>query len=264
MQVVTYAVERLVKRHVGTMPILLTAPHGGSERPPDVDPRTRQATPSTCTGRDKFVVGRDDRTAQLTEAVAKHILSATGLSPYVVIAQFGREFIDSNRSEGCAFTDPRAKPFYDEYHGRIERYVDQILAQNQGRGFLFDIHGSGVQTDPADIFLGTIKSTTLQSGFGRGELFSQHGLQGLIRRARFTPPPGTDKAFRFDVSPRTVDDEEFPGLSGAHTVKHYGGRVNAIQIETTSPVRNDPVKFGFLAEALANAMIHSVRRYAPF
>lgn len=265
MQIVTYAKDKLVKRHRGTMPIILTAPHGGSERPPNVNARTDAATPATCDGRERFVVGKDDGTAEVTEAVASKILSTTGLSPYVVIAEFSRNFVDGNRSEACAFTDPRAKPFYDEYHSRIDGYLKQILDQNDGRGFLFDIHGTAVLSEnPADIFLGTAHRKTLQEGYDYDRLFAQHGLQGLLEWTRLPSLSGTGKAFEFKVSPTRADEDEVGPVSGGRTVLRYGGRVNAIQIEITPPFRTQARKFEYLVEALSNAMIHSVRRYAPF
>ena len=263
MQTVTYARKKLVKRHRGTMPIILTAPHGGSAQPSGVPARTE--APASCDGREKFVVGRDDNTAELTEALAKRILETTGLSPYVVIAEFGRTFIDANRSERCAFTDPQARPFYEEYHGRIDGYVKQLLAQNDGRGFLFDIHSSGVQSEnPADIFLGTSRRRTLQAGYAYERLFAQHGLQGLLQWTRLPSLSGRGKAFQFKLSPTRADEEEFGPLNGGPTVLRYGGRINAIQIEATEPFLTEARKFEYLVEALSNAMIHSVRRYAPF
>lgn len=262
MQIVTYSKKNLVKRHRGTMPIILTAPHGGSEQPPRVSART--GAPASCDGREKFVVGRDAGTVEITEAVAKRILETTGLSPYVVIAEFGRTFIDANRSEACAFTDPQAKPFYDEYHSRIDGYVKQILDQNGGRGFLFDIHGTGVLADnPADIYLGTAHRRTLQKDYAYERLFAQHGLQGLLAWTRL-PSLSGGKAFQFSLSPTKADEDEVGPVSGGPTVLRYGDRINAIQIEITTPFRTEARKSEYLVEALANAMVHSVRRYAPF
>jgi hypothetical protein len=53
------------------------------------------------------------------------ICSDSGLSPV---------YIDANRKERCAFTDPDARPFYAEYHDRITSYVDEIRWR-QFRGY---------------------------------------------------------------------------------------------------------------------------------
>jgi hypothetical protein len=271
VQIVTYANFRLVRRHRGTMPILLTAPHGGTEHPEDdagrkLDERDARLAPPGCTGRQGFNKDRDPGTLELTEAIAQSILDKIGLSPYVVIARFARKYIDANRSAACGFTDPAAVVFYDEYHKRIDEYLTQLLGQNANKGFLFDIHHAVVQaSDPADIFIASRNGTTLQPGFDRTALFSQHGLQGLLTWTRYPPiNTGEEQSFRLDVSPRNPGDKEHGPLSGGPTIELYGGRINAIQIENTLPLQPGTRQFDYLVDALGNAMIHFVRRHAPF
>ncbi len=262
MQIVTYSETRLVKRHRGTMPIILTCPHGGSETPPNVSRRTAATTPATCTGGNAFKDSRDANTIDVAEGVAQKILDLTGLSPYVVIAEFHRERIDANRPDRCAFTDPDAQPFYDEYHNRIADYLDQLLAENDNRGFLFDIHGTG--NADADIFLGTGNGATLSPGFDRKNLFMQHGLQGLltaVRQPNGALPPAT---LRYTLSPADATEAEVPELNGGFTVRTNASRLNCIQLEITSSIRNDDARRALLVEALAFTLINFVRRYAPF
>lgn len=259
MQIVTYSQDRLVKRHRGTMPVILTCPHDGSESPPNVRERTSSATPEDC----NFTIGRDTDTADITEAVAQKILEMTGLSPYVVIARFHRRFIDANRIARCAFVDPDAQPFYDEYHSRIAGYVDQILSQNQNRGFLFDIHGTGViDDDPADIYLGTANGNTLLPSFDRSSLFMQHGLHGLLKWVRHQPRIGP--MFQYRVSPENETVTETSEVNGGFTIRNYGSSINGIQVELASTVRDSGEKQAFVVEDLAFAISNFVRRHAPF
>ena len=262
MQIVTYSERRLVKRHRGTMPIILTSPHGGSEAPPGVSERTAAATPGGC----RFRTGQDRETAAITETVAQLILDNTGLSPYVVIARFHRRFIDANRDARCAFTDADAQPFYDEYHNRISGYVAQIVAENGGAGFLFDIHGTGViEDDPADIYLGTANGATLRPGFDRADLFRRHGLHGLLQAARHrTGIGGIGPVFQYTVSPANSGATETGEVNGGHTVRTYASQLNCVQIENASTVRDDGEKRGFLTEDLAWSMVNFVRRHAAF
>ena len=259
MQIVTYSERRLVKRHRGTMPVILTSPHDGSESPANVTERTDAATPAGC----DFVNSRDTETASITEAVAQKILDLKGLSPYVVIARFHRKFIDANRRANCAFTDPDAQPFYDEYHNRISAYIDQILDQNQSRGFLFDIHGTRViEADPADIYLGTANGGSLLPNFDRRSLFMQHGLHGLLTWARHPTDPGP--VFQYRVSPENETAPETSQVSGGFTVRNYGALINCVQIELASTVRDGGDKQAFVVEDLAFAIVNFVRRHAPF
>lgn len=262
MQIITYSERRLVKRHRGTMPVILTCPHDGSESPPSVRERTRDATPDSCT----FKTGRDTETAHITESVAQKILDITGISPYVVIARFHRKFIDANRGSTCAFIDSDARPFYDEYHNRITSYVNQLLKQNGGRGFLFDIHGTGeIEDDPADIYLGTANGATLLPGFDRQNIFMQHGLHGLLKWVRHKSGiGGLGPVFKYRVSPADATVTETSEVNGGFTVRNYGASINSIQIECANTIRNDGEKRDFLIEDLAFSIINFARRHAPF
>jgi hypothetical protein len=262
MQVVTYDERLLVQRHRGTLPVILAAAHGGSARPAQVSLRTKAETPSGC----DFQISRDNETLLITESVAQKILDMTGLSPYVVIAQYHRKYIDANRSEACAFTDPDARPFYSEYHATITDYVAQVLRQNLGRGFLFDIHGTQViATDPADIYFGTANGASLPPGFDRRNLFMQHGLHGLFKAARHrTGADGQSPIFSYRVSPADETVPETNAVSGGFTIRNYGATINSIQVEIADTVRNDPATRDFLIADLASAIVNSVRRHAPF
>src|SRR5215470_4271140 len=262
MQIMTYAERLLVKRHRGVRPVILTSPHDGTQSPPGVEERTEEATPAGC----QLTKLRDLETAPITQSVAQKILDLTGLSPYVVIASYHRKFIDANRPVECAFTDADARPFYDEYHGRIAGYVDEIRRQNDNHGFLFDIHGKRlIESDPADIYLGTDNGGSLLPGFDRDNLFMQHGFAGLLKSVRReiegAPAP---TAFQYRVSPADATAPENASVDGGFSVRQYGAFINSIQVELADTVRLDDQKRLFLAEDLAFAIINFVRRYAPF
>lgn len=263
MQIISYSENLLVKRHRGTMPIILTAPHGGSESPPNVQERSQK---NGC----DLKIKKDKKTDIITEGVAQRILQLTGLSPYVVQAKFHRKFIDANRELKCAFTDSNAKGFFDEYHNRIAKYVSQILEENDNRGFLFDLHGVNTENlasdkPKADIYLGTNNGGTLQPSFKREDLFKTHGLHGLLKASEHqTSTGGANTVFKYTIYPKNESEtEEF--LDGGFTVINsvkFG--INCIQIELADTIRDNDEKRSFIIEDLAFAMINFVRRHAPF
>lgn len=266
MQVINYSKKFLVKRHRGTMPIILTCPHGGLEPPPNVEERDEASTLKD--GDCDFKIKRDKETDTITEGVAQKILQLTGLSPYIVIASFHRKFIDANRRLKCAFTDSDAKVFYEEYHDQILKYVKQLLQENDGKGFLFDIHGiKEIVTDEADIYLGTANGKTLQPSFNRVDIFKRHGLHGILSAFRHqTRLGGPDNIFKYRVSPANEEAKETDGVSGGFTVREYAEKwkINCIQIELADTIRNSEEKRSFVIEDLAFAMINFVRRHSPF
>jgi hypothetical protein len=264
MQIVTYEEDHLVKRHRGTMPVILTCPHDGDQSPPGVRARTKEATPDEC----QFTIKSDLQTAFITQSVAEKILKLTGLSPYVVMASFDRKFIDANRARSpvnCAFTDPAAKPFYDEYHNRIAGFVNEIREQNDNRGFLLDIHGKvEIREDPADIYLGTDDGGSLLPGFDRASIFLQHGLQGLLKSVRRETGPAPAPVFQYRLSPADAKAPENSSVDGGFTVQRYGLFINSIQVEIADTIRNFEQKRLFLIEDLGFAITNFVRRHAPF
>lgn len=188
-----------------------------------------------------------------------------GESPYVVIADFHRRFIDANRpadarNRNCAFVDADARAFYDEYHRWVDTYVDHILANNDNRGFLFDVHGTRrIPADPADIYVGTRNGATLQAGFDRNELFKRRGLVGLLRAARHTRDLfGT--VFSFTVSPAGRTTTETGEVNGAFTVVNYGGRINAIQLEHAPEVRDGALR-DILIEEYAYTLVNFCKQH---
>ncbi|MFM2053565.1 MAG: hypothetical protein RL456_1602 [Pseudomonadota bacterium] len=266
MQIITYTEENHVKRHRGTMPIILTCPHGGSQVPLGVSLRTQQNTPSTCTGGNAFNGSGDVFTDKVTEGIAEKILNLTGLSPYVVIALFRRDRIDANRPEACAYIDPDAAAIYRGYHQRIADYADQIALENIGKGFLFDIHGITGETPPADIYLGTGNGSTLRPGLSRNDLYMRHGLHGLlsaVRRFEMLPdnlPLPTE--VRYTVDPPNAQTNE--ALNGGYTVRQHSETLNCIQIEIDRKLRDDAIRQKLIIEDLAHSIINFSRRHAPF
>src|SRR3954454_139854 len=79
------ASSELVDARAGTLPLLLSAPHGGIEQPEGVPERT--------TGLRRL----DGRTRLLAEQLVPRLELLLGGSPYVVLARFHRRYLDANR-----------------------------------------------------------------------------------------------------------------------------------------------------------------------
>ena len=254
MWTISYITENFVSRHRGTLPVLLTCPHGGGEQPPDVPERTGEGIPSDC----HFQPSADLRTREVTVGVAQRILEICGEAPYVVIADFHRKFIDANRrAPECAYEVPAAQRYYDEYHGGVLEFVDEINAENGGLGLLFDIHGTaGIDEDPADLYLGTDNGNSVARLLTAdpSALFRRRSLRGFLQAGGYV------------VSPKQPGIPETPTLDGGHTVKTYGssnvGGLDAVQIEIAAPHRIEQDQRERLIEHLAYAIVNLVDRYA--
>src|SRR5262245_36634373 len=81
----------------GELPIILTAPHGGTEPIPGVAARTNGVTVY------------DSKTLELAREVSSALEKQLGKKPYVVAAKFSRKFLDVNREESAALESEPAK-----------------------------------------------------------------------------------------------------------------------------------------------------------
>jgi N-formylglutamate amidohydrolase len=253
MRNLAYTEKLLVSRYQGTMPAILTCPHGGDKQPPGVpNPRTGAGLPADC----RFEPDTDRFTRTITRGVAQLLFDVFGEAPDVVIANFDRVFIDANRreSDNCAFEDPDAQPFYEEYHNTIRNFVDEIRADNGGLGLLFDIHGTTeIEQDKADVYLGTLNGEAISSLLRRDSLAMsrRRSLPGLLREVGYT------------VSAKIPET-----LPGDFTLEKYGSSnadgVDAIQVEIESKLRTDPEpsKRNVFIEDLAYAISSLIARYA--
>jgi hypothetical protein len=116
----------LVLARPGTLPIIITAPHGGRQAIPGVAPRDTLGRPRGGRG---YVTGGDTNTDILALGIAAEIKALTGKEPYLVMAKFKRKFIDPNRPPEIAVDSPVARPYYDYYHQSVRRFVDEISSK---------------------------------------------------------------------------------------------------------------------------------------
>jgi N-formylglutamate amidohydrolase len=250
---IEYQEDNLVSRHQGTLPVILSCPHGGDEKPEGVPERA--GSDPDCRPISKK---RDNHTREITTRVAQRILDIFGEAPYVVIAEFHRKYIDANRERKCAYEVPAAQKFYDEYHNTLRRFVDDIRAETGGVGLLFDIHGTLViAEDEADLYLGTDNKKTVARllQFDPQALWRHRSLRGYLG----------PEAAGYIISPKRPDIPENKEVDGGHTVKTYGSSkpdgVDAIQFEIASTLRDDRDKRAALIENLAYAFGNFAARY---
>ena len=116
----------LVVARQGALPIILTAPHGGREAIPGIEPRQDRTNDPAYRSWGGFQRGGDSNTDVLALGIAAEITRLTGQAPYLVLANFQRRYVDANRPAELALDSPETRPYYDYYHQTIRRFVDEI------------------------------------------------------------------------------------------------------------------------------------------
>lgn len=235
----------LVTAKRGRLPVVLSAPHGGTRDVFGVPPRRGVGLP---TGGSGFFAGRDGGTEELADALAAEIERRTGKAPYLVAARFHRKFIDANRPPDIAYEDARAKPVYDAYRDTLAAYCREVRAAH-GRGLLLDVHGQGSMPDA--VVRGTKDGKTVAL------LVQRYGAKAHTGPESFF---GLLAAGGCKVHPADLAGKELAGLNGGHIVQTYGGGdygVDAIQLEFGGDFRT-PARRAATAAVVATA----VERYA--
>jgi N-formylglutamate amidohydrolase len=214
----------LVLVREGTLPIILTAPHGGREAIPGVAPRVTQGKP---TGGRGYVTVTDTNTDRLAMGIAAEIKALTGKEPYLVLAKFGRKYVDPNRPPEIGLDSAVARPYYDYYHRSVRRFVDEIRSKYPA-GLLIDVHGQ--KSDPTVVMRGTQNGRTVRrlleragaaAVTGPNGIFGQLAANGLAVFPANTMPLGGTREAR--------------GYDGGYTVGAYGSNnangIDAVQME---------------------------------
>ena len=215
---IIYGSNNYIEYQIGTIPIIISAPHGGNITPASIPNRTCN-NPTIVT---------DGNTLQLSKQIDSSLYNLTGCHPHVIICNLKRTKLDCNRNlADGACGNAEAETAWTEFHHFID--TAQALSQNQfsGKAFYIDLHGHGhaiqqlelgytlntSQLNSTDSVLNTtaiISSSSIQNlvaaninGYTHAELLrGPYSFGTLISNAGFpsvpsqqTPSPGTDPYF---------------------------------------------------------------------
>jgi N-formylglutamate amidohydrolase len=242
----------LISVQEGTLPLVLTAPHGGTKDVPGVTAK-REGKDVTS----KFVTAMDTNTDQLAAKIAAGVEKRLGAKPHLIVAKFARKYVDANRAATDAYESPAAAPVYEAYHAAIKKACDQVVSQ-YGRGFLIDVHGQAAV--PGSILRGTGNGQTdkaLVAKFGRDAITGPNSVLGFL-----------EKSHGYSIFPPAADETspEDKRYNGGHTVRTYGsgsgGKIDALQMEFGGSLRTKD-KLDQTADDVADAIAAFVKEYLP-
>lgn len=262
---IIYGENNYTQYQIGTLPIVISVPHGGLIEPANIPDRSCN-NPTTIT---------DSYTIELAMQMDSALFKLTGCHPHIIICNLKRTKIDCNReiSEG-ACSNPIAEKAWHEFQNFID--TAQKLAQNSfaGKAFYIDLHGHGKpilrlelgygikpeELNNNDSFLNLqeqIESSSIQNlvnnninnlshaellrgDFALGTLFSNAGFPSVPSKQY--PDPDSSPYFYTGYN------------TNNHTCLKSGNTVNGLQLECHQSVR-----FGYLnrkafADSFANIL----------
>jgi N-formylglutamate amidohydrolase len=227
----------------GTLPVIVSAPHGGRKPIPGVAERTDSRVAS-------FSVAFDANTYELAELFSAALERKLDGKPWIVAARFSRKYLDPNRPAEGSYESEKAKPYYDRYHGSLEAAC-KAVKKEFGRGLLLDIHGQGEFHDAICRGTQNGKSVTLlKDRFGWPAVTGKRSVLGHMQRSGYRVLPDCDAEEK---------TKEEPKFNGGYMVTHYGSHtgyaIDAIQLEFGLSLRQkERNRLGKTAEDLADAV----------
>lgn len=120
----------------GSLPIVITAPHGGLDRPSSIPDRKQEGN--------LFLA--DMKTKEIAEAVGRGIHDHFKYAaPHMVLSKISRRKVDLNRSLKEGTESKNGEKVWQEYHGYVQEAIDSVLKEHQ-HGILLDFHGKLIMT----------------------------------------------------------------------------------------------------------------------
>jgi hypothetical protein len=263
---IIYGSNNYTQYHPGSLPIVISVPHGGLVAPASIPNRTCN-NPTTVT---------DSRTIELARQIDTALFNLTGCRPHLVICNLRRTKVDCNRNiEDGACGNSEAEQAWTEFQAFID--TAQLLAQSQfsGKAFYIDLHGHGKMPYRLELGYGLSGSAynNTDSILNTASYLANSSIQNLVN----TNTSGSTHAalLRGDHALGTllveagypaVPSQQFPNTGGFpyfnggyntanHTCLAPGNTVNGLQIECDSIVRSGYLHRKAFGDSLAAKLL---------
>ncbi len=131
---IVYGTNNYIEYHKGTLPIVISVPHGGNLKPSSIPDRT-------C---NNPVTVMDANTIELAQQIDSAFVTATGCHPAVIYCNLHRTKLDCNRnSSNGACGNAIAETAWQEFNNFIDSA--EVVAQKTfgGKALYIDLHGHG-------------------------------------------------------------------------------------------------------------------------
>ena len=257
--------DSLIEYQCGNLPLILSAPHGGYEKPASIPDRN-------CIG---CVTQRDSYTQELTRQLKAEIVFKTGCYPHVIINRLYRGKLDANR-EIIEATDSNSvtEPYWHEYMNFADS-AKKLVYKDYPKGLFIDIHGHGhtiqrlevgyllsasdLRKSDSLLNLSPIntKTSVLNLRFSNLNSYTHaelirgtNSLGSMLQRKGIPSVPS-------DSIPFPLVGE--PYFNGGYNTKRFGSRnggtMDAIQIESHQSIRFTKSIRDVYADSLSDALL---------
>lgn len=258
-----YDSTNYVEYRAGNLPIIISAPHGGSLEPNSIPDRM-------CVG---CVLEKDSWTKPIAEGMYDELLSRTGCYPHVIINLLHRKKFDANRDIGdAADGNLTVEDAWYGYHEFIESAKEQVVA-DYGKGIFLDIHGHAhpIQRIELGYLLSKEELKLEDSELNLPSLIQESSIKSLVsdnvqnhshsELLRGTNSFGTLLVNMGFPSVPSISDPfpegSDPYFSGGYNTQRHGSRDNEEKIDAIQLELNQDIRF---VDSTRTSLISSLAR----
>lgn len=251
-----FGTDRTSEYLAGDLPIVLTAPHGGTLRPSALPNRPTDTIDSVKDAA-MALIGRayDLNTQELARAIADELFARTGHRPHLVISLLHRRKLDPSREiKEAAAGHAATELAWREFHAFIE-HATAAAAARHGFAFILDVHGHPHPIARLELGYGPGASATelnqTDAAFdaanfaafgGLRDLHARLGGSGaaLIRGPRSLGDLFQQRGIRAVPSPQEPAPGNAPFFSSGYILHRHAAdpgteRVDGVQLEVPTP-----------------------------
>jgi len=242
-QEIIFGSNKYIEYQKGTLPIVISVPHGGNLSPLAIPDRTCN-NPANVT---------DAYTIEVAHEINRALFELTGCYPYIVYCHLKRSKLDCNRNVAdgaCGNSD--AVKAWNEFHGFIKTAQNTVSLDYENNLFFIDLHGHGnpiqrvelgyllydYELELPDETLNTAKYLNFSSvknlalnnsnNYTHAELLrGSNSLGTMLANKGFPAVPSSQIPF-----PGTTTNYYSGGyITATHTCYTSGNNVNGVQME---------------------------------
>jgi N-formylglutamate amidohydrolase len=256
----------------GNMPLIISAPHGGTLTPGAIPDRT---CPNITTVRDR-------NTTELAFKMGEQLYEKYGVRPYIVSALITRRKIDLNRDlHPATCGDSTAMDLWHEYHDQIEAAIAEAVNEF-GKAIFIDVHGHGHSVQRLE--LGYLLSRSdLRNSYEDKSVAEELGSKSSFRNLLNSRDDVSfyDLMFAEDAFGTLMERSDFPSVpslydpfpypdeayfTGGYNTRRYTSEdypnIFGMQIEANfSGVRDSDIHRMEFSKAFADAIMNMIHQY---
>lgn len=222
---------------MGTLPVVISVPHGGAEMLPDV--------PDLPWGSGAVEV----ETLELARAIQAELQARTGQRARLVASLATRKQVDPDRPARDGYHHPLAGAVYARYHEALAAAVQTARSQSPEGALLVDLHGQSAEVDAA------LRQTRNGRSADLERLQASGGFLAALNGAGVVLAPSQPKALETS-EPESGYLLEMFGMSAA-------GGVQAVHLAFGMSFRATPKARDATAARVAQAIVAHLRSHAP-